>query len=132
MCSYGAGNTGNYSSTFSKRDIIDQAYGNPAGHFNYTQLLNQAKMQTYVLTELFHETDIPKSLFSVFMPGEMLPTTGFLSASPPSDPNPTTPTPANNIHPTDVATTDSSLTNTTSTPTGMKKCNKPSYRSLVG
>ena len=116
MCSYGAGNTGNYSSTFRKRDIIDQAYGNPAGHFNYSQLLNLAKEQTYVLTELFHETDIPKSVFSVFMPGTTLPTTGFFSARPPSDPNPTTPTSASNIRPTDVATTDSTLSNMTSAP----------------
>ena len=116
MCSYGAGNTGNYSSTFKKKDIIDQAYGNPAGHFNYNQLLNQAKEQTYVLTELFRETDIHKSVFSVFMPGTTLPTTEFWSALPPSNPNPTTSTPVSNIHPTDVATTASDPNPTTSTP----------------
>ena len=106
MCSYGAGNTGSYNSTFFQRDIIDQAFGNPAGNFNYTQLLSQAKMQTYVLTELFQETDISESIFSVFMSDETLPTIAFLSAEPPTDPNPSTaPPPATNTHPTTTAST---------------------------
>ena len=103
MCSYGAGNIGTYNRTFFQKDIIDQAYGNPAGKFNYAQLLSQAKMQTYVLTELFNETDISESIFSVFMPDEMLPTTTFLSAEPPIDPNPSTAPPATITDPTTIA-----------------------------
>ena len=90
MCSYGAGNTGSYTSTFFKKDIYDQAYNNPADRFDYTELLKQAKMQTYVLTDLFGTTCVPKSVFSEFLPGETLPTTDFLFVSPPSDPNPLT------------------------------------------
>ena len=103
MCSYGAGNTGTYNSTFFQRDIIDQAYGNPAGNFNYTQLLSQAKTQTYVLTELFNETDISESIFSVFVPDETLPTITFLSAEPPIDPSPSTAPPAIITDPTTIA-----------------------------
>ena len=88
MCSYGVGNTGSYTSSFSERDIRDQAFKNPAGKFKYMELLDQAKMQTYVLTELFDNTCIPKSVFSVFLPYTTLPTTDFLSAQPPTDPNP--------------------------------------------
>lgn len=89
MCSYGVGNTGNYDSSFSKIDIKDQAFGNPAGKFCYGQLLSQAKMQTYIITELFGSTCIPKSVFSVFLPYNTCPTTDFLNAQPPTDPNPT-------------------------------------------
>ena len=89
MCSYGVGNTGSYASTFSKRDIIDQACNNPAGQFDYTQLLNQAKTQTYIITELFSTTCIPKSVFSVFLPSKTFPTTDFLKTQPPTCPNPT-------------------------------------------
>ena len=116
MCSYGAGNTGTYNRTFFQRDIIDQAYGNPAGNFNYTQLLSQAKMQTYVLTELFNETDISESIFSVFMPDETLPTITFLSVMPdetlptitflsPTHPSPSTVRSATIIDPTTIAST---------------------------
>lgn len=90
MCSYGVGNTGNYTSMFSKRDIKDQVYSNPAGQFDYIQLVNQAKMQTYVITELFDtsSTCISKSLFSLFLPHKTFPTTDFLNAPPPVDSNP--------------------------------------------
>ena len=88
MCSYGVGNTGSYTSTFTKYDITDQVYNNPAGQFDCEQLLNQAKQQTYVITELFSSTScIPKSVFSVFLPYETFPTTDFLRARKPSDPN---------------------------------------------
>ena len=90
MCSYGVGNVGTYNSTFTKRNVIDQAYDNPAGYYNYTELISQAKGQTYVLTRLLGNTDISESVFLVFLPNETLPTTDFLSAPPPADPNPPT------------------------------------------
>ena len=89
-CSLGVGNTvESYASTFSGLDIRDQPYNNPAGQFKYSQLLAQAKMQTHVLTELFDNTCVPKSVFSAFIPNTKLPTTDYLSAQPPTDPNPT-------------------------------------------
>ena len=87
MCSYGVGNTGSYARTFSKNDITDQVYNNPAGHFDCKQLLDQAKLQTYVITELFSATCVPKSVFSVFLPHDAFPTTDFLNAQKPTDPN---------------------------------------------
>ena len=85
MCSYGVCNVGYYNSTFEKKDIADQCF-NPAGQFDYDQLINQAKNQTYVITELFSTTEIPKSVFSVYLPKETFPTTKFLYAPAPSKP----------------------------------------------
>ena len=85
MCSYGVCNVGHYNSTFEKKDIADQCF-NPAGQFDHDQLISQAKNQTYVLTELFNTTDIPQSLFSVFLPNETFPTTTFLDAVAPTKP----------------------------------------------
>ena len=81
---------GTYNSTFTQRDVVDQAYDNPAGDYNYTELIDQAKDQTYVITDLFSSTDIPKSVFSEFLPYEAFPSTEFLSLPPPVNPNPTT------------------------------------------
>jgi len=81
---------GTYNSTFTQRDVVDQAYDNPAGDYNYTELIDQAKGQTYVMTNLFSSTDIPKSVFSKFLPYEAFPSTEFLSLPPPVNPNPTT------------------------------------------
>jgi len=86
MCSYGVGNVGTYNSTFTQRDVMDQAYDNPSGYYNYTELIDQAKNQTYVITDLFNNTDIPKSVFSVFLPYEAFPSTEFLSLPPPVNP----------------------------------------------
>jgi len=87
MCSYGVGNVGTYNSIFIQRDVVDQAYDNPAGYYNYTELIDQAKDQTYVLTRLFNKTDIPESVFSVFLPNETLPTTDFLFVKAPVNRN---------------------------------------------
>jgi len=87
MCSYGVGNVGNYTSRFTGRDIRDQAYDNPAGDYDYTSLIDQARDQTYVLIELFADETTPQMLFSTFLPGEMLPTTQFLTDEAPEDPN---------------------------------------------
>ena len=81
MCSYGVGNVGTYNSTFTKRDVIDQVHDNPAGQFDYDELIGQAKEQTYVLTSLFSTTDIPEAVFSVFVPNEIIPTTIFQNLS---------------------------------------------------
>ena len=64
MCSYGVCNVGHYNNIFEKRDVADQRF-NPVGQYDYNQLINQAKNQTCILTELFGTTDIPKSIFCV-------------------------------------------------------------------
>ena len=86
MCSYGIGNVGTYISSFASTEIADQAFNNPAGQYNYTQLLGQAMSQAYIVTDLFENSDIPESLFSTFLPDESMPTTEFLSASAPTEP----------------------------------------------
>ena len=86
MCSYGIGNVGTYISSFASTEIADQAFNNPAGQYNYSQLLGQAMSQAYIVTDLFENSDIPESLFSTFLPDESMPTTEFLSASAPIQP----------------------------------------------
>ena len=86
MCSYGIGNVGTYDSSFTSTDIADQAFNNPAGRYDYGQLLGQAMNQTYIVNDLFENSDIPESLFSTFLPAETMPTTEFLSAPPPTAP----------------------------------------------
>ena len=90
MCSYGIGNVGTYNSDFTSTDIASQVFNNPAGRYDYGQLIGQAMNQTYIVTDLFENLDDPSSLFSTFLPGETLPTTEFLSAPPPAEP-PTVP-----------------------------------------
>ena len=85
MCSYGADNVGTYNSTFMQEDITAQAFNNPAGRYNYTQLLNQARSQTYIITELFNNSDISPTMFNIFLPNEAIPTTDFLSIAVPID-----------------------------------------------
>ncbi|XP_065903018.1 uncharacterized protein [Dysidea avara] len=87
MCSYGVGNVGTYISSFTGRDISDQVYDNPAGQYDYSSLIDQAMDQTYILTELFTDNNIPQSVFSTFLPDEMLPSTQFLTEEAPEDPN---------------------------------------------
>ena len=85
MCSYGVGNIGTYNNIFTLEDIGVQTLNNPAGRFNYTQLLNQARSQTYIITELFSNSDISPTLFNVFLPNEEIPMTDFLSVTMPID-----------------------------------------------
>ena len=133
MCSYGVCNVGHYNDTFTKKDVADQCF-NPAGQFDHDQLINQAKNQTYVLTELFSTTEIPKTVFSLFLPGETLPTTEFLKAPAPAKPtiNPTTTciatTSSTSIEPSTTSTIDIPTIASTSisdipTPTSMCLCN---------
>ena len=87
MCSYGIGNVGTYDSSFTSTDIADQVFDNPAGRYDYEQLLGQAMNQTFIVTDLFENSDIPQSLFSTFLPDEPMPSTEFLSASAPTGPS---------------------------------------------
>ena len=132
MCSYGVCNVGHYNDTFTKQDVADQNF-NPAGQFDHDQLINQAKNQTYVLTELFSTTEIPKSVFSLFLPGETFPTTEFLESPAPAKPtiNPTTTciakTSSTSIDPSststiDIPTTASSSASDIPSPTSMYQC----------
>lgn len=117
-CSYGVCNVGHYNETYKKQDVVDQCF-NPAGQFNYDQLINQAKNQTYVLTKLFSTTEIPKSVFSVFLPGETLPTTKFLEAPAPVKPTVNTNTTCE--VPTSSTTTATSTATPTSTYVGINQ-----------
>ena len=87
-CSFGLGDVGTYNSTFMEEDIAYQAFNNPAGQYNYTQLHNQAEIQTYIITELFNDpdTNISSQMFNIFLPDEAIPTTDFLSAPVPDGP----------------------------------------------
>ena len=76
---------GTYNSMFTSTEIADQVFNNPAGRFDYEQLLEQAMGQTYIVTDLFVEdSGIPESLFSTYLPNDTMPTTEFLSAPPPN------------------------------------------------
>ena len=86
MCSFGPGNVGSYNRTFIEEDIAYQAFNNPAGQFNYSQLLDEAKKQTYIITGLFNNSDISPSMFNIFLPDETIPTTDFLTAPAPDGP----------------------------------------------
>ena len=86
MCSYGIGNVGTYDSNFTSTEIADQAFDNPAGRYDYEQLLDQAMGQTYIVTDLFENPNISEALFFTFLPNETIPTTDFFSASPPTAP----------------------------------------------
>ena len=81
-CSYGLDNYGIYNSNFSRGDVVDQVNENPAGHFDYAELIDETKKYTYVLTELFENADIPKSVFSTFLPKQTFPTTTFHDVPP--------------------------------------------------
>lgn len=116
MCSFGVGNVGTYNSTFTERDIAAQVFNNPAGQYNYTQLLSQAKNQTYVITELFGNSNISPSVFTTFLPNETFPTTDFLSAPAPIHPSliMITPTKTSIIMTTTVPTMINTITSKTS------------------
>ena len=76
---------GTYNSMFTSTEIADQVLNNPAGRFDYEQLLEQAMGQTYIVTDLFVEdSGIPESQFSTYLPNDTMPTTEFLSAPPPN------------------------------------------------
>ena len=122
VCSFGVENVGTYNSTFMQEDIAAQAFTNPAGQYNYSQLLNQAKTQTYVITELFDDYHISPSIFNIFLSNEMIPSTDFLSAVDPSiiitaDINPTN---TADINPTNVQSSTQSSTKIAITSTTMK------------
>ena len=94
MCSYGVGNVGTYNSSFTGVDINEQAFNNPAGRYNYSELVAQAMNQTYVINELFDNSGVPQSLFLTFLPNDTMPNTSFLFAP--------TPTEATRINPDDT------------------------------
>ena len=87
MCSYGISNVGTYNSIFTSTDIVDQVFNNPAGRYDYAELIEQAVHQIYVITDLFYNSNLPKSLFSIFLPNTTISTTDFLSDPAPVDPN---------------------------------------------
>ena len=81
-CSYGVDNIGTYNSNFNRGDVVDQVNENPAGSFDYAELIDETKKYTYVVTELFKSTNISESVFSIFLPRNKLPTTTFHDATP--------------------------------------------------
>jgi len=94
MCSYGVHNIGRYVSKFTGRDIRDQVFDNPAGRFDYDQLISQARNQTYIVNELMTElmmssatAETAQAIFSTYLPDEILPTTDFLTEPAPDGPS---------------------------------------------
>ena len=85
MCSYGVGNVGTYNSSFTGVDINEQAFNNPAGRYNYSELVAQAMNQTYVISELFDNSGVPQSLFFTFLPNDTMPNTSFLFTPTPTE-----------------------------------------------
>ena len=103
MCSYGIGNVGSYNSSFTSAEIADQAFDNPAGHYDYEQLLEQAMGQSYIVTDLFESPNISETLYFTFLPNETVPSIEFLSASPPTAPPTVAPSPTSSSVPTNLS-----------------------------
>ena len=65
-------------STFDRLEIADQE-DNPAGIFNLTQLREQARPQTYAITELLTNRSDIMMLYEIVLPGRDIPNLDFLN-----------------------------------------------------
>ena len=92
-CTIGVDNVSPYNSTFDCREITDQE-DNPAGTFNLTQLREQARLQTYVVTELLTNRSDIMMLYENVLPGRDIPNLDFFSEPKPS------PTSSMSVNPT--------------------------------
>ena len=132
MCSYGIGNVGTYDSSFTSTEIADQAFNNPAGRYNYEQLLEQAMGQSYIVTDLFESPNISETLYFTFLPNETVPTTEFLLASPPTAPPTVAPPPTSPSVPTNLSVSSIPLpTETPTNPNGDRVGSRGSAASVV-
>ena len=77
-CTVGVNNVAPYLQLFDCLEISDQVH-NPAGSFNVSQLLHQARQLPYVMIDLLNRSDV-MMLSRAVLPG-YLPDTSFLNAS---------------------------------------------------
>ena len=92
-CTVGVNNVAPYLQLFDCLEISDQVH-NPAGSFNVSQLLHQARQLPYVMIDLLNRSDV-MMLSRAVLPG-YLPDTSFLNAS---DVTLTTTTPVTSMPP---------------------------------
>lgn len=92
-CTIGVDNISPYNSTFDCREITDQE-DNPAGTFNLTQLREQARLHTYVVTELLTNRSDIVMLYENVLPGRDIPNLDFFNEPTPS------PTSSMSVNPT--------------------------------
>ena len=98
-CTIGVDNVSPYMSTFDKLEISDQV-DNPTGDFNLTELREQARSLTYIVTELLTNRSDIMMLYGNVLPGRDIPNLDFLNEPTPSptisisvSPNEPTPSP---------------------------------------
>ena len=77
-CTVGVNNVAPYFQLFECLEISDQIH-NPAGSFNVSQLLHEARQLPYVMIDLLNRSDV-MMLSRAVLPG-YLPDTSFLNAS---------------------------------------------------
>ena len=77
-CTVGVNTVAPYSQLFYCSEIYDQVH-NPAGSFNVSQLLHQARQLPYVMIDLLNRSDI-MMLITAVLPGYLV-DTSFLNAS---------------------------------------------------
>ena len=79
-CTVGVNNIAPYSQSFYSLEIYDQVH-NPAGSFNVSQLLYQARQLPYVMIDLLDRCDIILLIRAVLPGYRYLVDTSFLNAS---------------------------------------------------
>ena len=85
-CTVGVDDITTYTSTFDGLEIADQE-DNPTGTFNLAQLREQARLQTYAVTELLENRNDIVMLYKSVLPGREIPNQDFLNEP---EPTPTT------------------------------------------
>ena len=105
-CTISVGNIGTYTPSVIGLEISDQA-DNPGGTFNLTQLREQARPLSYVMTDLLMNRSDIMMLYNYVLPGRPIPNLNFLNDA-------TITTTTTTVITTTVATT---TTNTTTTAT---------------
>ena len=119
-CTFGVDSVSPYMSTFDRLEISDQE-DNPAGTFNLAQLREQARPQTYAVTDLLTNRSDIMMLYENVLPGRDIPNLDFLTAPTPTISMSVTPTASDMPGPTQsdgTSTVSLSLfiTETTATP----------------
>ena len=109
-CTIGVDNVSPYMSTFDKLEISDQV-DNPTGDFNLTELREQARSLTYIVTELLTNRSDIMMLYGNVLLGRDIPNLDFLNEPTPSptismsvSPNEPTPLPTISMNVSPIAT----------------------------
>ena len=79
-CTISVGNIGTYTSSVIGLEISDQA-DNPGGTFNLTQLREQARPLSYVMTDLLMNRSDIMMLYNYVLPGRPIPNLDFLNVT---------------------------------------------------